>query len=79
MKTALTVVSVMLMLAGCQPEPKVSDQIHRRAERRVAELTAEIDQAQAVQRSLERTLIVAGCAVAVLVVALVRLGGRKGG
>jgi len=79
MKAELAGMCALLMLAGCQPEPKVSDQVHRREQRRVAELTAEVDQAHAVQRDLERTLAVTGCAVAVLAAALILSGRTKGG
>ena len=77
MKKTIAIIGLVLVVAGCQPEPTVPDHIHRRAERRAAELTVELDQANAVQRDLERTLVVAACAVAALAVAVIR--GRKGG
>jgi hypothetical protein len=77
MKRVIIAIGLALAVTGCQPEAKVSDQVHRRAEKRVVELTAEVDQAKAVQRSLERTLVMAGCAVAVLATVLIR--NRRGG
>ncbi len=77
MRALVAFTCVMLAVVGCQPEPTVPDLVHRRVERRAARLAIELDQASAVQRDLERTLIIAGCAVAVLAAALIRK--RKGG
>ena len=78
MKKTVATVCLALAVVGCQPDSTtVPEHIHRRTERRAAELTVELDQANAVQRDLERTLVVTACAVAALAVALIRR--RKGG
>ena len=78
MKAVWVSLFALLLLMGCGPDESVPDQTLRREQRRVAELSAEVEQTRAAQRSTERSLIVAGCALAVLVAALIQ-SGRRGG